>query len=70
MRSTEIFGINLLRIWCVYVESRISRKMLHKTHLFWLLLEVKGCLSNVWLDLEAKDQKQISSTLILTHFTL
>ena len=24
--STEIFEINLLRTWCVYTESRISRK--------------------------------------------
>ena len=24
--STEIFKINLLRTWCVYIESRISRK--------------------------------------------
>ena len=32
--SAKIFEINLLRTWCVYIESRISRKMPHQAHLF------------------------------------
>ena len=43
-RSTEIFEINLLRTWCVYITSRKVVKMLHKAHLFWLLLEGKVAL--------------------------
>ena len=51
--STEIFEINLLRTWWVYIESRVSPlpppppKIPHNRHSFWLLLEGKGVVCQI-----------------------